>query len=63
MAAMETSIQASREMHERLKALKERMKAKSFEELLERTRHSPLERFGAHPDMKPFSHEDEAHEP
>ncbi len=64
---METSIQVSREMHERLKALKERMHAKTFEELLERllerSRRSPVERFGAHPEMKPFAHEDEAHEP
>ncbi len=65
--AMETSIQVSREMHEKLKALKERMKAKTFEELLERlverSRRSPLERFGAHPGMKPFAHTDESHEP
>ncbi len=64
---METSIQVSREMHAKLKALKERMKAKTFEELLERllerSRHSPLERFGAHPEMRPFAHEDESHEP
>jgi len=64
---METSIQVSREMHEKLKALKERMKAKTFEELLERllvrSRRSPLERFGAHPKMKPFAHADESHEP
>src|SRR5881396_525684 len=42
--------------------LKERMKAKTFEELfrrlLERPRPSPWERFGAHPDMKPFEHRD-----
>jgi len=64
---METSIQVSREMHEKLKALKGRMKAKTFEELLEmlleRSRRSPLERFGAHRDMKPFAHADESHEP
>lgn len=64
---METSIQVSREMHEKLKALKEQMKAKSFEELLERllerSRRSPLERFGAHPTMKPFTHADQSHEP
>ncbi len=64
---METSIQVSREMHAKLKALKERMKAKTFEELLERllerSRHSPLERFGAHPEMRPFVREDESHEP
>lgn len=64
---METSIQVSREMHAKLKALKERMKAKSFEELLEtlleRSRRSPLERFGAHRDMAPFAHEDESHAP
>ncbi len=67
IATMETSIQVSREMHERLKALKERMKAKTFEELLERllerSRRSPLERLGAHPDMKPFAHVDESDEP
>lgn len=65
--AMATSIQVSRELHTRLKALKERMKAKTFEELLERLlegpRRSPRERFGAHPDMKPFAHRDESHEP
>ncbi len=64
---METSIQVSHKMHAKLKALKERMQAKSFEELLERllerSRHSPLERFGVHPTMKPFAHEDESHEP
>ncbi len=67
VAAMETSIHVSREMHERLKALKERMKAKTFEELLERllerSRRSPLERFGARPRMKAFAHVDESHEP
>ena len=67
IASMETSIQVSREMHARLKALKERMKAKTFEELLERllerSRRSPVERFGAHPEMKPFAHADETHEP
>ncbi len=64
---MATSIQVSRELHTRLKALKERMNAKTFEELLrrllERPRHSPRERFGSHPDMKPFAHRDESHEP
>ncbi|HKZ63519.1 MAG TPA: hypothetical protein VJ400_03650 [Thermoplasmata archaeon] len=43
------------------------MKAKTFEELLrrfvERPRRSPRERFGSHPDMKPFGHRDESHEP
>lgn len=62
---MATSIQVSRDLHERLKALKERMKAKTFEELLERLletpRRSALERFGAHPRMKPFVHLDESH--
>ena len=64
---MATSIQVSRELHERLKALKERMKAKTFEELLERLlerpNRSPLRRFGAHPGMRPFAHRDESHEP
>jgi hypothetical protein len=64
---MATSIQVSRKLHARLKALKERIKAKTFEELLERLlerpRGSPRERFGAHPDMKPFAHRDESHEP
>lgn len=64
---MATSIQVSRELHAKLKALKERMKAKSFEELLHRLleapRPSPRARFGAHPEMKPFAHRDEAHEP
>ncbi|HEY5605672.1 MAG TPA: hypothetical protein VIL45_04005 [Thermoplasmata archaeon] len=64
---MATSIQVSRELHTRLKVLKERMKAKTFEELLrrfvERPRRSPRERFGSHPDMKPFGHRDESHEP
>lgn len=64
---MATSIQVSRELHARLKTLKERMNAKTFEELLrrllERPRHSPRERFGSHPDMKPFAHRDESHEP
>jgi hypothetical protein len=47
-------------MHERLKALEERMKGKVFEDLLERllkrSRRSPVERFGAHPEMEPFEH-------
>jgi len=64
---MATSIQVSRELHAKLKALKERMNANTFEELLrrllERPRHSPRERFGSHPDMKPFGHRDESHEP
>jgi len=64
---MATSIQVSRELHEKLKALKERMKAKTFEELLrqliERPRRGARSRFGAHPDMKPFAHRDESHEP
>lgn len=64
---METSIQISREMHAKLKALKERMKARTFEEVLERlldrSRHSTRERFGAHPEMQPFAHEDDSHEP
>ena len=34
---MATSIQVSRDLHERLKALKERMKARTFEEFLEGT--------------------------
>ncbi len=67
MATMETSIRVSREMHEKLKTLKERMKAKSFEDLLEklleRSRRSPLERLGAHRDMKPLAHTDESHDP
>jgi hypothetical protein len=54
-------------MHERLKALEGRMKAKTFEELLERllerSRHSPVERLGAHPEMKPFAHAEESYEP
>ncbi len=54
-------------MHEKLKTLKERMKARSFEDLLEklleRSRRSPLERLGAHRDMKPFAHTDESHDP
>jgi len=57
---MATSIRVSRELHARLKALKERMRAKTFDELLwrlvERPRRSPRERFGAHPAMKPFDH-------
>jgi hypothetical protein len=57
----------SRELHAKLVALKDRMKAKTFDELLwrllERSRHSPRERFGSHPDMKPFAHRDESHEP
>lgn len=64
---MATSIQVSRELHTRLKTLKERMNAKTFDELLrrllERSRHSPRDRFGAHPDMKRFVHRDESHEP
>jgi AbrB family looped-hinge helix DNA binding protein len=28
-----------------------------------RSRRSPVERFGAHPEMKPFAHADESHEP
>jgi len=64
---MATSIQVSQDLHDKLKHLKERMKAKTFEELLrrllERSRHSPRERFGAHPDMKRFAHRDESHEP
>ncbi len=64
---MATSIQVSHELHARLKTLKERMKAKTFDELLrrllERSRHSPQERFGAHPKMKRFAHRDESHEP
>ena len=64
---MATSIQVSRELHEKLKALKERRKAKTFEELLrqliERPRRGARSRFGAHPDMKPFAHRDESHEP
>jgi len=64
---MATSIQVSREMHARLKALKERMRAKTFEDLfrqlLERPRRSAGERFGAHPKMKPFAHRDESHDP
>jgi len=59
---MATSIRVSRQLHARLEDLKERMKAKTFEELfrrlLERPWPSPWERFGAHPDMKPFEHRD-----
>lgn len=64
---MATSIQVSRKLHTRLKSLKERTKAKTFEEvllrLLERPGRSPRERFGSHPNMRPFAHRDEAHEP
>ena len=64
---MASSIRVSRELHTRLNALKERMKAKTFEELLrrlvERPRPSPWKRFGAHPDMKPFEHQEEARRP
>ncbi len=64
---MATSIQVSRELHARLKSLKERMKAKTFEELLvrllERPRRSPRDRFGSHRQMKAFAHRDESHEP
>jgi len=64
---MATSIQVSRELHARLKALKERTKAKTFEDLLsrliDRPRRSPRERFGAHPKMRPFGHRDESHDP
>ncbi len=62
-----TTIQISRELHQRLKVLKDRMGAKSFDELIERLltgpRRSPARRLGAHPEMKPFAHRDEAHEP
>ncbi len=61
---METSIQVSREMHARPK---ERRKAMTFEELLERllerARHSPRERFGAHPTMQPSAHGRERFKP
>ncbi len=54
--AMATSIRVSRKLHARLKALKERMKAKTFDGLLRRLVERPLpsrwERFGAHPDME-----------
>ena len=59
---MATSIRVSRELHAKLNGLKERMKAKTFEELLRRLVERPWpsswERFGAHPDMKPFEHGD-----
>src|SRR5713226_1943077 len=65
-STMATSIQVSRELHARLKALKERMKAKTFEDLLgqllERPRRSPRERFGAHPKMRHVAHRDESHD-
>jgi predicted CopG family antitoxin len=64
---MVASIKVSRELHAPLKALKEGMRAKSFEEvlrrLLEEIRPSPRARFGAHPEMRPFSHRDGASEP
>ncbi len=64
---MATSIQVSRELHARLKALKEQMRAKTFEELfrhlLDRPRRPLGERFGAHPKMRPFAHRDESHDP
>ena len=59
---MAISIRVSRELHARLEALKERMNAKTLDELLwrlvERPRRSAWERFGAHPNMKPFAHQD-----
>ena len=64
---MATSIQVSLELHGKLKALKARMKAKTFEELLrrliDRPRRSARSRFGVHPDMRPFAHRAESHEP
>ena len=64
---MATSIQVSRTLQAKLKVLKERTKAKTYEEvllrLLEHKDRSPRERFGSHPDMRPFAHRDEAHEP
>ena len=64
---MATSIQVSRRLHAKLKSLKERTKAKTFEEvllrLLEQPGRSPRERFGSHPNMQAFAHRDEAHEP
>jgi len=63
---MATSIQVSRELHARLKALKGQMNVETFEELLrqllERPRRSPGERFGAHRKMRPFAHRDESHD-
>jgi len=64
---MTTSIPVSKEIRARLKGLKERMKPKTFDELLrrllERSRHSPRDRLGAHPEMKRFSHRDDPQEP
>ncbi len=67
MVAMATSIQVSRELHEKLKVLKQRMDVETFEELLtrliERPRQASRARFGTHPNMKAFAHRDESHAP
>jgi len=67
IATMATSIQVSRELHERLKVLKHRMDVDTFEELLtrliERPKRGARARFGVHADMKPFAHRDESHAP
>ena len=64
---MATTIQVSERLHGKLKALKDRLKARTFEDLLEqlieRSGRAAKARFGAHPDMKPFEHRDESHEP
>lgn len=64
---MATTIQVSRELHGHLKALKEKMRVRTFEEvlrrLLERPGRAAGSRFGAHPKMKAFEHRDESHEP
>jgi len=67
MVTMATSIQVSRELHEKLKVLKQRMDVETFEELLTRLiarpRQASRARFGAHPKMKAFAHRDESHAP
>jgi len=67
MVTMATSIQVSRELHEKLKVLKQRMDVETFEELLTRLiarpRQASRARFGAHPNMKAFAHRDESHAP
>lgn len=67
IVAMATSIQVSRELHEKLKELKERLDAKTFDDLItrliERPKRGIRTRFGAHPEMKPFAHRDESHAP
>ena len=67
LATMPTSIQVSRELHEKLKELKQRMGVETFEELLtrliERPRQASRARFGTHPGMRPFAHWDGSHRP